>query len=72
MSKFISSVSITFAPRQGQGHFSVPLSVLVITTDSVVGSTIPHVIEYLSKNPLVKSYRNRFVIVNLTFQYSEI
>ena len=72
MSKFISSVSITFAPRDGQGHFPVPLSTLVITTDAVVGSTIPQVIAYLSKNPLVKSHRSRFVVVNLTFQYSTL
>lgn len=72
MSKFISSVSITFAPRGGQGHFPVPLSSLVILIDSAVGSTVSQVIEYLSENPLVKSHRSRFVIVNLTFQYSEL
>lgn len=70
MSKYISSVVITFAPKNNCSLESYATTVL--TMDSVVGITIPHVVEYIRKNPLVKSFLNKYIIINLTFQYSEL
>lgn len=70
MSKYVSSVVVTLAPKDISSL--EPYVTAVLVTDVFVGVTIPHVVEYIRKNPLVKSYLNKYIIVNLTFQYSEL
>lgn len=70
MSRYISSVTVTFAPKDSHSSESYVTTVLLL--DFFVGSTIPHAVEYVRKNPLVKSYLNKYIIINLTFQYSEV
>ena len=70
MFKYISSVSITFAPKDN--YSMEPMVTVVLATDSVTGVTIPHVANYINKNPLVRQYLNKYHIINLTFQYSEL
>lgn len=70
MSRYISSVVVTFAPKDNHSLESYVTTVLLL--DFVVGATVFHVVEYIRKNPLVKSYLNKYIIINLTFQYSEL
>lgn len=70
MSKYISSVAITFAPKDNRSM--EPMVSLILSVDFVVGVTIPHVTHYINKNPLVHQYLNKYHIINLTFQYSEL
>lgn len=70
MSRYISSVVVTFAPRDNSSLERYVTAVLSI--DYFVGVTIPYVVEYICKNPIVKSYLNKYIIINLTFQYSEL
>lgn len=70
MSRYISSTVVTFAPKDDHSLESYVTTVLLL--DFVVGATVFHVVEYIRKNPLVKSYLNKYVIINLTFQYSEL
>ena len=66
MSKFISSVAVTFSSDAG-------LDVTSLLLDPVVGCTIPHAVSFVLKNPMVKSYLSRgYVILNITFKYSKI
>ena len=70
MARYISSVAITFAPKP---RFSLdPMVSLVVLTDVVTGSTVLHAIDYVHKVPLVKRYFKNYVVVNLTFKYSEL
>ena len=65
---YISSVAITF--------FSEDDSSLLTTSiclDHSVGCTLLHVVEFINKNPIVKSYlKNKYRIINLTFKYSTL
>lgn len=70
MSKYISSVAITFAPKNNYSQES--MTTIVLLLDAFVGVTIPHVANYINKNPLVRRYLNKYHIINLTFQYSEL
>lgn len=70
MSKYISSVSITLAPKDFYSTESMLTMVLAI--DHVVGVTVSHVVNYVNKNPLIRQYLNKYHIINLTFQYSEL
>lgn len=66
MSKFISSVAVTFSS-------DVDLVVASFHLDPVVGCTIPQAISFVYKNPTVKSYLSRrYDILNITFKYSKI
>lgn len=66
MSKFISSVAITFSS-------DADLVVTSLVLDPVVGCTIPHAMSLVLKNPTVKSYLSRrYDILNITFKYSNI
>lgn len=69
MSKYISSVSITFAPKDNCSM--EPLVTTVLSLDFVVGSTVLQATNYISKNPLVRQYLNKYHIVNILFQYSK-
>lgn len=66
---YISSVVVSFAPKSSDsGH----LSTVSLVLDYTVGSTLFHAVQYISKHPLVKPYLNKYVIINLTFKYSEL
>ena len=66
MSKYISSVAVTFSS-------DADLITASLLLDVAVGCTIPHAVSYLMKNPTVKSYLSRrYTIVNITFQYSKL
>lgn len=65
---YISSVVLVLFSENDSSMQSVSLCL-----DSVVGCTLLHAMEYLNKNPIVKSYlRNKYRIVNLTFKYSKL
>ena len=68
MSKFISSVSITFYPKDS----SLGLKTLDICLDHNSGCTLSHAINFVVKNPLVKSNLSNYFISNLTFKYSTL
>ena len=70
MSKYISSVSVTFAPKDSRSTDSMLTTVLAI--DYVVGVTVPHVVHHVNNNPLIRQHLNKYHIINLTFQYSEL
>lgn len=66
MSKFISSVAVTFSS-------DTDLFVVSLLLDPFVGCTIPHAMSFVCKNPTVKSYLSRrYDILNITFKYSTI
>lgn len=66
---YISSVVVVLAPKSLDSEH---LSTVSLVLDYTVGSTLFHTVEYVSKHPLVKSYLNKYVITNLTFQYSKL
>lgn len=68
MSNLISSVVITFAPKNPLDAYST----IVLSLDFTVGSTLFHVFDYVRKNPLVKSRLRYYYIIGFTFQYSEL
>lgn len=70
MSRYIASVVVTFAPKDYRSLESY--ASVVLRLDFAVGAAVSHVVEYIRKNPLVKSYLNKYIIINLTFQYSEL
>lgn len=68
MAFYISSVAVTFSSESDS---------LLITTsiglDHVVGCTLLHAVNFINKNPIVKSYLNNgYRIVNFTFKYSSL
>lgn len=66
MSKFISSVAIVFSS-------DADLIVSSLLLDHVSGCTTSHALSYILKNPIVKSYLVRkYIILNITFKYSEL
>lgn len=70
MPRYISSVVVTLAPKDDHSLESYVSTVLLL--DFAVGATVSHAVEYIRKNPLVKSYLNKYIIINLTFQYSRL
>lgn len=63
---YISSVSLVFS---SENDFSMQSVSLCLTP--VSGCTLSHVVEFINKNPIVRSYlRNKYRIVNLTIKYS--
>lgn len=65
---YISSVSITFSSEDNSS-----LSSGCISLDYVVGCTLSHAMEFIHKNPMVKSYlKNRYYIISLNFKYTKI
>ena len=66
MSKYISSVAVTFSS-------DADLVVSSLHLDVVSGCTILQAMSFVWKNPTVKSYLSRrYNILNITFKYSEI
>lgn len=69
MPRYISSVSVTLAPKD---VFSLePMITKILLVDVTIGASLLHVLNYVNKNPLVRQYLNKYHIINLTFQYSE-
>lgn len=65
----ISSVVVVLAPKSsGSEH----LTSVSLSLDYRVGCTLSHVVEYISKHPLIKPYLNKYVIVNLSFRYFKL
>lgn len=66
MSRFISSVAVTFSS-------DADLIVSSLRLDYITGCTLSHSMSYILKSPIVKSYLNRkYTILNVTFKYSEL
>ena len=70
MSRYISSAVVVLAPKTTIESSS--MKSFAISLDSFSGSTLFHAVEYVSKHPLIKPYLNKYVIINLTFRYSEL
>ena len=68
MARYISSISVVLSPKSGSDH----IKSFVISLDPISGSTLFHAVEYISKNPLIKGFLNKYYILNLTFQYSTL
>lgn len=66
---YISSVVVVFAPKSSDSEL---LSAVSLALDYRVGCTLFHVVEYISKHPLIKPYLNKYIIANLSFQYSKL
>lgn len=66
---YISSVVVVFAPKFSDSEH---LSTVSLSLDYRVGCTLFHAVEYISKHPLIKPYLNKYVIVNLSFQYFKL
>lgn len=66
---YISSVVVTLAPKSLDSKY---LSTVSLALDYTVGSTLFHTVTHISKHPLVKPYLNKYIIINLTFQYSKL
>lgn len=70
MAKYISSVVVTLFPKQKCSSDS-PVS-KILELDPVTGSTIPHVVCFVNKNPLIKPYLSKYDIISLTFKYFDL
>lgn len=66
MSKYISSVGVTLCPRDE----SLGLKSFVICLDYKSGCSLPHAINFVVNNPLVKFEFPKYFISNLNFKYS--
>lgn len=66
---YISSVVVVLAPKSLDSEHLATISLVLSCT---VGCTLFHAVEYVSKHPLIKPYLNKYVIINLTFRYSEL
>ena len=65
---YISSVVVTFLSKDDSSLLTTS-----ICLNHVVGGTLLHVMEFINKSPIVKSYLNKkYHIINLTFKYSEL
>ena len=63
---YISSVSLAFSSENDSSMQSVSLCLTPVS-----GCTLFHAVEFINKNPIVKSYlKNKYRIINLTFKYS--
>ena len=70
MSQYISSVLVALSPKKE--FSSEPLVSKVINLCVFTGSTIPQVVHFVNKNPLIKPYLSKHNIVSLTFKYTTL
>lgn len=70
MAHYISSVVVALSPKSVKEVG--PVKSLVVSLDSVSGSTLLHTVEFVSKHPLIKGLLSDYHIINLTFKYSEL
>ena len=66
---YISSVVVVLSPKSSDSEH---LSAVSLSLDCRTGITLFHAVEYISKNPLIKPYLNKYIITNLSFQYSKL
>lgn len=66
---YVSSVVVVLSPKSSD---SERLSAFSLSLDYRIGYTLFHAVEYISKHPLIKPYLRKYVIVNLSFQYSKL
>lgn len=65
---YISSISVVFSSND-----NLALCSTCISLDYRVGCTLMHALEFMHKNPIVKSYlKAKYYIVSLNFKYSKI
>lgn len=65
---YITSIAITFSSKD-----SLSLYTTCISLDYVVGCTLLRALDFVYKNPIVKSYlKNGCFIVGLNFKYSNL
>lgn len=68
MVMYISSVVVTFSSESEDSLLATS-----ICLDHRVGCTPLQAMEFINKNPIIRSYlRNNYRIVNLTFKYSNL
>ena len=65
---YISVVTVVLAPKIGPDS----MMSVDVRLDSVSGSTLFHAVEFVSKSPLVRSFLNKYNIINMTFNYSTL
>lgn len=70
MAKYISSIVVTLSPKKK--YSSEPLVSKVLELDYVTGCTIPHVANFVNKNPLISTYLSDYNITSFIFNYSEL
>lgn len=70
MSQFISSVLVVLSSKKE--YSSDPIISKVINLCVFSGSTIPQVVHFVNKSPLIKPYLSKYNITSLTFKYSEL
>ena len=64
---YISSVVVVFSSEEESLLLSTSIGV-----SPVIGCSLSHTIEFISKSPVVKSYlKRKYRIINLTFKYSK-
>lgn len=65
---YISSVAITFSSEDNSSLYTTCLSL-----DYVVGCVPLRALDFVYKNPIVKSYlKSKYYIVSLNFKYTKI
>ena len=70
MARYISSVLVALSSKEE--FSSEPLVSKVINLCVFSGSTIPKVVHFVNKSPLIKPYLSKYNITSLTFKYSEL
>lgn len=70
MPRYVSSVAVILSPKTVEDTGS--MKSLVISLDSVSGSTLFHAVNFVSRHPLIKGLLPGYYITNLTFKYSEL
>lgn len=65
---YITSIALTFSSKDNASLYTTCISL-----DHVVGCTLLHALDFVYKNPIVKSYlKNKYFIVGLNFKYSNL
>lgn len=70
MSRYISSVLVALSSKDELS--SEPLVSKVINLCVFSGSSIPQVVHFVLKSPLIKPYLLKYNITGLTFKFSEL
>ena len=69
MPSYISCATVTFVSKSVDNK---SLSSATVHLGPSIGCTVFHAVEFICKNPIVKSNLRDFDILNITFQYSKI
>lgn len=68
MARYISSICVVLSPKDS----SAGLMSVVLGLNPVSGSTILQAVHFVTKSPLVKRALSKYVISDLTFNYSNL